>query len=217
MTDESATLYDLWKDPHDVPMYLTYHVYNLTNADDVQFRGAKPNITMLGPITYTEKRKKFNITWNEDRTMVSYFYRRYFNFVSTPCDEITDHETACSALSDETEIVTANIPIASLIIQIQNLNLPEWLDDIVKPLISQVLERLQKEFPGQGLEGGGGGGLTRVVLIRALSLFRLSLPPLIRGHHPTLSNQCNVRREIVFEAQDSRPYLWLRRHSGADH
>ena len=51
--------YEVWQFP-PVPVYTKFHVFNVTNPDQVQ-QGMKPLVEEIGPFTYLESREKRNI------------------------------------------------------------------------------------------------------------------------------------------------------------
>lgn len=71
-------VYDYWKDP-PVPIYMQFFMFNLTNKEEF-LHGDKASLVQLGPYTYSEKRVKFNITWNPNGT-VTYRQKRIFKFL----------------------------------------------------------------------------------------------------------------------------------------
>jgi hypothetical protein len=54
------------------PLLQCYSFFNLTNKDNVQFNGTKPIYKEVGPYCYRENRTRLNVTWSDDRTLVSF-------------------------------------------------------------------------------------------------------------------------------------------------
>lgn len=75
---EGGEVYEYWLDP-PVPIYLQIYMFNLTNQEEF-LNGAKPSLVQVGPYSYSERRVKFNISWNENGT-VTYRQKRIFHFL----------------------------------------------------------------------------------------------------------------------------------------
>ncbi|MDP2438132.1 MAG: hypothetical protein Q8P67_20510, partial [archaeon] len=54
------------------PFYEAWYFFNLTNADDVRLRGHHPHVEQLGPYIYSMVKLKYNISWNEDGSVISF-------------------------------------------------------------------------------------------------------------------------------------------------
>lgn len=80
------------------PEYLTFHLYNLTNADDFQ-QGSLPNLTLIGPYTYTVERRKYNVNWWNDNSEVTYETFEQYQF-----------QPQLSNGSDSDTFITVNLP-----------------------------------------------------------------------------------------------------------
>ena len=117
----SSELFSVWADP-DVPMTMTYYLLNVTNSPDILTRGAKPHVEYVGPFTYLEKRKKFDVRWNEDRTEMSYVYNRSFHFVDRPCPKNWTKESGvlCS-LPNSTVVTTGNAQLMAILDQVDKI------------------------------------------------------------------------------------------------
>ena len=51
MIKEGSLQYDNWYEP-EVPVYMQWFIFNLTNKDEVVNKSAKPKFDQLGPYTY---------------------------------------------------------------------------------------------------------------------------------------------------------------------
>lgn len=78
-----------------VPIYMSFYLFNLSNAQDVLYYGAKPNVTEVGPYVYEEKREKFDLEFSDDGESVeyqqtkTYFWREDKNPGRSQTDVIT--------------------------------------------------------------------------------------------------------------------------------
>lgn len=75
---EGGDVYDYWLDP-PVPIYLQFYIFNLTNPAEF-LSGNKPSLVQIGPYTYSERRVKFDIVFNDNGT-VTYKQKRVFHFI----------------------------------------------------------------------------------------------------------------------------------------
>ncbi|KAK3591350.1 hypothetical protein CHS0354_040311 [Potamilus streckersoni] len=71
-------VYKIWKD-YPIPIYMQFYIFHVTNPERV-LQGKKPRLKQTGPYTYSEKRFKFNITFNPNGT-VTYRQKRVFQFL----------------------------------------------------------------------------------------------------------------------------------------
>ncbi|XP_052815897.1 lysosome membrane protein 2-like [Mya arenaria] len=76
---EGGPVYEFWLDP-PVPIYLQVYMFNLTNPDEVLAGTKPPNLVQAGPYTYSEKRTKYDIKFNDNGT-VTYRQNRTFHFL----------------------------------------------------------------------------------------------------------------------------------------
>lgn len=63
-----------------VPIYMQFYLFNVTNPDEIRFRGEKPIVTQVGPYTYEEVRTKHNMTWDDEEGTVTYLQDKSFFF-----------------------------------------------------------------------------------------------------------------------------------------
>lgn len=145
LTDETSPLFPVWRGDDDhIERYVTYYFYNVTNAVSVRQWGVIPSVAVVGPFTYKEHAQKFNISWNENRTKLSYLLNRTFTFVETPCPAVRsqfswadDASPPCS-IPNTTFITTANIPLLAIVQQFQNYG---WVEtDVMNRFIKNINE-----------------------------------------------------------------------------
>lgn len=70
--------YENWE---EIPLSIINKIYlfNVTNVEEV-LRGGKHVLQEVGPFVYEEKRKKFDVSWNDDQSKVTYRQRRTWFF-----------------------------------------------------------------------------------------------------------------------------------------
>jgi len=133
----------MWaKPPKDIEIDFSVHLYNITNPEDIK-NGAKPNLHQVGPIVFTIKTTKMNVSFYENGTA------SYFNYVEMHYNEQRSIERQDELMKLDldhsnrtTEYVflnsTLNIPNIPLIV----------IDDIMKRypipnfLVRPILNRL---------------------------------------------------------------------------
>ncbi|KAH8376859.1 hypothetical protein KR093_001758, partial [Drosophila rubida] len=76
LTPTSKT-YDKWIEL-PIPVYMRMFLWNWTNAEDVQLRGAKPNFKQCGPYVYREERMKMDVEWHANKTVTFKPRRTWF-------------------------------------------------------------------------------------------------------------------------------------------
>ena len=100
---EEGTLgYDVWKSP-PVPVYMKFHLFNVTNPDDV-VSGVKPRVEEVGPFVYREWREKRNIRRLGD-TLNYGLHTRYSYEPDLSCDHCTP----------DTVLTVPNAPLLAII------------------------------------------------------------------------------------------------------
>ncbi|XP_066598162.1 protein croquemort-like [Prorops nasuta] len=73
--------FEVWKDTSKLPpMHLKFYFFNWTNPEELRIPGKKPNLVEVGPYSFREVKKKFNITFHPENSTVSYFQRRFWTF-----------------------------------------------------------------------------------------------------------------------------------------
>ncbi|KAK7114450.1 hypothetical protein V1264_000508 [Littorina saxatilis] len=101
----SSELWDIWSDP-PIPIYMQFYMFNLSNQDEVK-QGGRPVVYQVGPYTYREKRKKFDIVFNDNGT-VTYRQKRTFFFMRN-----------MSVGPDTDMFTTANPPVLAVVNSLQ--------------------------------------------------------------------------------------------------
>ncbi|XP_037070531.1 protein croquemort-like [Pollicipes pollicipes] len=105
----------------DVPIYMKFYFWNVTNADDVIGKKAKPILEELGPYVYSEKHLKVNMTWNDNGT-VTYMQIKTWHF-----------EPDMSVGSRDDNITTLNVPLLAAAALIRDLN------DFMKVMFNEMV------------------------------------------------------------------------------
>ncbi|XP_065885904.1 lysosome membrane protein 2-like [Dysidea avara] len=95
-----------------VPLYATFTFLNINNPKEVS-NGAKPNLTDIGPFYYKYFRNKFNVTWDEDESRVSYNLDTYYVFDEEKTGKLGD---PCKH-----SITTINVPLLGLLLQFESM------------------------------------------------------------------------------------------------
>lgn len=79
----SETIYNNWVNndnpERNPPEYMTYRIFNVTNVDEV-IAGGKPVLEEKGPYVYRTKWERFNVTWHDNNSYVTYKRFRQFFF-----------------------------------------------------------------------------------------------------------------------------------------
>jgi hypothetical protein len=76
--------------PGAAAIYTAFYVYNVTNPWDVAHRGAKPNVTEVGPLVYRFMQQKFNISWDAGvaNDIVTYSQWEYYLAADARTEEL---------------------------------------------------------------------------------------------------------------------------------
>lgn len=102
--DNSSLRFKQWKFP-TVPIHMEFFVFDVVNEVEVR-QGERPTVKQLGPYTYREFLDKKNISFDQERTKVSYNEEKTFIF---------DKERSCSGCDPFKDIITTiNIPYVIL-------------------------------------------------------------------------------------------------------
>jgi len=113
ITSPSSELYGEWSDP-SAPLYMQYYFWNVTNAWDVTYNGSLPNVELVGPFTYEEKRIKSGIEWVQNGDAINYTYTRMFYPIDVNCTEDQFLSEDVCTLPYDTVIAGINIPLMAL-------------------------------------------------------------------------------------------------------
>lgn len=151
MDSKDALFYSTWQSSAKVPVYMTFYMYNLTNADDVRNKGAKPSVNIVGPFNYHELKVKTHVEFSEDKTTVKFMYNRTFTRVQTPCpkDAGLYPDVVCS-LDDSVMITTGNIALMELANTLDNLPLKANIKKDVYAFANGLIDYWQKKKDPQG-------------------------------------------------------------------
>lgn len=92
-----------------IPMFLTFHLYNWTNADEVvkDWR-IKPIVQEVGPYVFSEKHYRVNLQWNDNDT-ITYQTKRVWHFIP---------EMSNGTLADR--VTTVNVIAATVANMVKN-------------------------------------------------------------------------------------------------
>lgn len=88
---------------------VTYSIYyfDVQNARQIMFEGAKPIVVERGPYTYKEYFEKFDVHFDSGRRRVHYYEQKYYVF---------DPSRSCAGCDDEKDVITTiDIVAASLL------------------------------------------------------------------------------------------------------
>lgn len=67
----SSINYPIWKDL-PLPIYQRFYMFNVTNSDLVESKGAKPELKQVGPFTYKISMIKHKIEFDNNQTEVGF-------------------------------------------------------------------------------------------------------------------------------------------------
>jgi len=101
-----STSYPMWKDL-PVPITLRVYLFNITNAEEVAKKGAKPILNQVGPYVFEEYHHKYDEIWNNDNGTVTYKQMNKWIPVSENLDEL---------------VTIVNLPLATMASQIEPLS-----------------------------------------------------------------------------------------------
>jgi len=100
---EGTQAFKAWKDA-PTPVYMSYYLFNYTNADDVVNKLAKPRVSQVGPFVYREIRKNEVLELNEDK--ITYLQNYSYVFESS---------LSCPGCNENTQIFAPNIALITLL------------------------------------------------------------------------------------------------------
>eukprot|EP00052_Salpingoeca_macrocollata_P007224 m.58457 g.58457 ORF g.58457 m.58457 type:complete len:566 (-) comp15906_c0_seq1:70-1767(-) len=133
LSSTSSQSYDTWSDTNGQAMYMVYTVFNVTNADDVEKKGHLPVVAPVGPFTYYERRRKFDIEWSADDTRVRYKYDRSFHLIDERCNgrQSNPPDFVCTE-DDSITVVSPNVPLQGVVFMLESMNLGPVEQEAVK-------------------------------------------------------------------------------------
>lgn len=120
--------YPMWKDI-PIPIYQKFYFFNVTNAQDIEQRGHKPNLEEIGPFVYRTEWTKTNIESNDKLNTINYKHIKQWHF--EPDMSIADHRL---------QLVTLNAPLAITLTLIQSAS------NAVRLLVTFSLDGLSDGF-----------------------------------------------------------------------
>lgn len=109
-----SQFYEIWQNSSQVPIFMTFYLFNVSNPDGVKHHGEKPKIYPVGPFNYNELRVKHDIEWSSDRTTVRYMYNRTFHALKKRCPPGVLYPDFECTIPDDIPITTGNIPLMGL-------------------------------------------------------------------------------------------------------
>ena len=124
---ENSESFPFWKDI-PVPIYERFYFFNITNPQEIERFGAKPNLKEIGPFTYRMYLNKTRVTFNPNGTVTyrekkTWYFRRDLS------------------VADESQIVTTlNGPLALTLTLIQSA------PSAVRVIVNLALEALTEGF-----------------------------------------------------------------------
>jgi len=123
-----STSLPMWKDL-PAPLTAKMYLFNVTNADEVESSGAKPEVVEVGPYTFYENHHKTKMVWNDNAT-ITYQQIRTWQFAP---------ELSVGSLSDRVTIVN---PVAATIGELVRSKVPKALHAPLNWLLLAEKERL---------------------------------------------------------------------------
>ncbi|XP_053639993.2 protein croquemort-like [Cherax quadricarinatus] len=99
--EPGSQAYDIWR-LTPVPLYICFHIFNLTNPKDFQ-KGSKAILDEVGPYCYREYHEKQNLTFHDNKT-VTFLQQRWW---------IWDQEASGNLSQDDVIITLNTIPVSA--------------------------------------------------------------------------------------------------------
>ncbi|XP_075240998.1 lysosome membrane protein 2-like isoform X2 [Convolutriloba macropyga] len=123
LVNDSA-VFDLWVAPSsDTPLYMSFYLFNVTNADKIMSSGAKPIVKQAGPIVYKEVQKKYNLTFASDSSIVSYLNNHTYIY-----------DEGRSAIKPTDKVITPNFILWTLLNSLPN-------DGTITDVLTQIFDQ----------------------------------------------------------------------------
>lgn len=127
---ESMTRFETTNDLKN--LRLSFYLYNITNPDDVRFKGAKFNLTEIGPFVYSEYKYRKFLNNNQTSGLITYKLFRQFTF---------DPVRSCRGCDPKRLNITwLNIPLLSVANYVGNIS------GLPMVLLNSYIDRLDEKF-----------------------------------------------------------------------
>lgn len=107
-----------------VPILIKFYFWNVTNADDVISKKAKPILEQLGPYVYREEHLKVNMSWNANDTIT---YQQIKTWHYEP-------ELSVGSLDDN--VTSLNVPLLAAAAMIKDMN--EFMKLMFNEMVNNV-------------------------------------------------------------------------------
>jgi len=120
--------FPLWREP-PVPIYQRFYFFNVSNAQEIEQRGQKPQLEQVGPFTYRSEWAKRELERDEQRNTISFKHVKRWHF--EPELSVADHKM---------QLVTLNAPLAITLTLIQSAS------SAVRLLVTFSLDGLSDGF-----------------------------------------------------------------------
>jgi len=108
-------------DPKAGKVTASYTFFNLTNAEDVVYRGAKPHFELVGPVNYNYKNEKFNVTFDAGGNTITYNQVQTYHPKNRE-DELLQNEEVVTVDLVLLAALNENQPVADLIPELFNIS-----------------------------------------------------------------------------------------------
>eukprot|EP00510_Aplanochytrium_minuta_P001319 CAMPEP_0184009314 /NCGR_PEP_ID=MMETSP0954-20121128/2515_1 /TAXON_ID=627963 /ORGANISM="Aplanochytrium sp, Strain PBS07" /LENGTH=559 /DNA_ID=CAMNT_0026288631 /DNA_START=98 /DNA_END=1774 /DNA_ORIENTATION=- len=110
-------------------------VFNITNPEEILKGGKKPRIKEIGPFTYEQRTRRYNITWHEEGNIIR--YQQWTSYVFKP---------SLSLASDlDTVLCSLNIPFFAVFSIVSKLK-PGLIRDLALRLLYKQPDDFAKVF-----------------------------------------------------------------------
>ncbi|XP_054166724.1 protein croquemort-like [Oppia nitens] len=120
--------YRLWRDL-PVPIYLKFYLFNVTNAQQIQSSGAKPELKQIGPFVYRVNVRKDGVNFTDGYQSVTFNELMTYHF---------DRQLSVDDLS--LKITTLNSPLAIA------MTLMEDLNPMMKIMATVLIRHIDDDF-----------------------------------------------------------------------
>mmetsp|Transcript_21130 Transcript_21130/g.62936 ORF Transcript_21130/g.62936 Transcript_21130/m.62936 type:complete len:597 (-) Transcript_21130:1730-3520(-) len=147
LDDQTSRFFKAWSDPNSngFPLYFRVAVWDLQNKVDF-LAGAKPNLKLVGPFTFVEKRVKHSFVYSDDSSIVWYKENASYVPVDTICPDGTDptNFSVTCTMPINTTVTTVNIPLVTTLQLLRPLGPVEEgvIDYLNRSIVDPSLETL---------------------------------------------------------------------------